>query len=50
MIMKIVEVITTDQETRYHLADDTGQPIEMVLQYLKFKDDSGRVFENYTSL
>lgn len=39
--MKIVEVITTDQKTRYYLADNTGEPIESVLQYLKFKDDAG---------
>jgi len=39
--MKVVEVTTTDQKTRYYLADDMGAPVEPVLQYLRFKDDAG---------
>ena len=29
--MKVVEVTTTDNKTRYYLADDTGAPVEPVL-------------------
>lgn len=39
--MKVVEVKTTDNNTRYYLADDTGAPIEPMLMYLKFMDDAG---------
>lgn len=39
--MKVVEVTTTDNKTRYYLTDDTGIPVEAVLMYLKFKDDAG---------
>lgn len=39
--MRVVEVKTTDQKTRYYLADDAGIPVEPVLQYLKFKDNAG---------
>lgn len=39
--MKVVKVTTTDQKTRYYLADDMGAPVEPVLQYLRFKDDAG---------
>lgn len=39
--MKVVEVTTTDNRTRYYLADDTGAPVEPVLQYLRFKDNAG---------
>jgi len=39
--MKIIEVSTTNNKTRYYLADETGAPVEPVLQYLKFKDNAG---------
>lgn len=39
--MKVVEVTTMDNRTRYYLADDTGVPVEPVLQYLRFKDNAG---------
>ena len=39
--MKVVEVKTTDNKTRYYLADDAGVPVEPVLMYLKFMDDAG---------
>ena len=39
--MKVVEVTTTDNKTRYYLADDAGVPVEPVLMYLKFMDDAG---------
>lgn len=39
--MKVIEVTTTDQRTRYYLADNAGVPIEPVLAYLKFKDGAG---------
>jgi len=39
--MKVIEVTTTDNKTRYYLANETGVPVEPVLQYLKFKDNVG---------
>lgn len=39
--MKVIEVTTTENKTRYYLADEAGAPVEPVLQYLKFKDNSG---------
>ena len=39
--MKVIEVTTTENKTRYYLADDNGTPVEPVLQYLRFKDDTG---------
>ncbi|MFV0466664.1 MAG: site-specific integrase, partial [Lachnospiraceae bacterium] len=39
--MKVIEVTTTDNKTRYYLADETGAPVEPVLQYLRFKDNAG---------
>lgn len=39
--MKVVEVTTTDNRTRYYLSDDAGTPVEPVLQYLRFKDNAG---------
>ena len=39
--MKVIEVITTDNKTRYYLADETRAPVEPVLQYLRFKDNAG---------
>jgi len=39
--MKVIEVTTTDNKTRYYLADETGIPVEPVLQYLRFKDHAG---------
>ena len=39
--MKVVELKTVDGRTRYYLADATGEPVEPVLKYLKFKDNAG---------
>jgi len=39
--MQVVRVKTEDNRTRYYLADDDGLPIEPVLQFLKFKDNTG---------
>lgn len=39
--MKVVELKTTDGKVRYYLASDTGEPVEPVMKYLKFKDNAG---------
>jgi len=39
--MKVVELKTMDGRTRYYLANVTGEPVEPVLKYLKFKDNTG---------
>ena len=38
--MKVVELKTTDGQVRYDLASDTGEPVEPVMKYLKFKDNA----------
>ena len=39
--MKIVQVTTGDDKTRYFLSEDDGTPVEPVLKYLRFKDNYG---------
>ena len=39
--MKVVELKTVEGKVRYYLADDTGEPVQPVLKYLKFKDNTG---------
>lgn len=39
--MQVVTVETSAGQTRYYLAQDTGEPVEPVLQYLKFRDNGG---------
>lgn len=39
--MKVETIITPDNETRYLLVDEKGNPIEPVLRFLRFKDRSG---------
>lgn len=39
--MKVVELKTMEGKVRYYLADDTGEPVQPVLKYLKFKDNAG---------
>lgn len=39
--MKVVELKTVEGKVRYYLADDTGEPLQPVLKYLKFKDNAG---------
>lgn len=39
--MKVVQVKTEDNRTRYYLADDNDLPVEPVLRFLKFKDNTG---------
>lgn len=39
--MEVVQVRTEDNRTRYYLADDDGLPVEPVLRFLKFKDNTG---------
>ena len=38
--MKIVTVKTNQGKERYYLADDNGIPIESVLKFIKFKDNT----------
>lgn len=39
--MKVVRVMTEENRIRYYLADDDGLPVEPVLRFLKFKDNTG---------
>ena len=39
--MKIVQVKTGDERTRYYLSKDDGSPVVPVLKYLQFKDNYG---------
>jgi len=39
--MEVVKVRTEDNRVRYYLADDDGLPVEVVLKFLKFKDNTG---------
>ncbi len=40
--MKVEEIVTPDGEKRYLLVDDSGEPIEPVYKFLKFKDNAGK--------
>ncbi len=39
--MEVVRVKTEENHIRYYLADDDGLPVEPVLRFLKFKDNTG---------
>lgn len=39
--MEVVRVRTEENRIRYYLADDAGLPVEPVLSFLKFKDNTG---------
>ena len=39
--MEVVRVRTEENRIRYYLADDDGLPVEPVLSFLKFKDNTG---------
>lgn len=39
--MKVVTFETSDNKTRYYLADDNDVPVEPVLNYLRFEDNRG---------
>jgi integrase/recombinase XerD len=39
--MRVVPINTSDNKTRYLLLNDVGDPVEPVLKYLKYKDNSG---------
>jgi integrase/recombinase XerD len=39
--MRVETVITSNNKTRYILLTDDGDPVEPVLQYLKYKDNTG---------
>jgi site-specific recombinase XerD len=41
MKMRVEPLITLDNKTRYMLIDTVGEPVEPVLKYIKFKDNSG---------
>jgi site-specific recombinase XerD len=40
--MRVEEIITQENKTRYLLVDDNGEPEEPVLKFLKYKDNSGK--------
>ena len=39
--MEVVKVRNADNHIRYYLNDDNGEPIEEILKFLKFKDNTG---------
>jgi len=39
--MKVVRVRNENNHIRYYLNDDNGEPIEEILKFLKFKDNTG---------
>jgi integrase/recombinase XerD len=39
--MEVVRLMTKDNHIRYYVADDDGLPVEPVLRFLKFKDNTG---------
>lgn len=39
--MKVVTLKTPDGKTRYYLNDDEGTPVQPVMNYLRFKDNTG---------
>lgn len=39
--MKTVKCRTPEGKTRYYLADEAGVPVQVVLKYLKFRDNQG---------
>ena len=39
--MKTVKCKTPEGKTRYYLADESGTPVQVVLNYLKFRDNQG---------
>ena len=39
--MEVVKVRNKDGHIRYYLNDENGEPIEEILKYLKFKDNTG---------
>ena len=43
--MKVEQVITREGKTRYILLNNEGEPVEPVIKFLKFKDNSGSARE-----
>jgi integrase/recombinase XerD len=41
MSMKVESLITGEGKERYMLVDTNGEPVEMVLRYIKYKDNTG---------
>jgi integrase/recombinase XerD len=39
--VKVQPLITSENKTRYILVDNSGEPVEPVLKFIKFKDNSG---------
>lgn len=39
--MRVITLLTQEGKTRYMLLDHNNEPVRPVLQYLKFKDNSG---------
>lgn len=40
--MRVEEIVTSDGKKRYLLVDDSGEPVEPVYKFLKFKDNAGK--------
>ena len=43
--MKVEEILTNEGKTRYILLNNEGKPVEPVIKFLKFKDNSGSARE-----
>lgn len=43
--MKVEQIITKEGKTRYILLNNEGAPVEPVIKFLKFKDNSGSARE-----
>jgi len=39
--MKVIQIRTEGNHIRYYLADEEGFPVESVMKFLKFKDNTG---------
>ncbi|WP_315672092.1 site-specific integrase [Clostridium sp. 19966] len=39
--MRVEALITGEGKERYMLVDDKGEPVEVVLKYIRYKDNSG---------
>lgn len=41
-LMRIQEIVTSENKLRYLVVDDVGEPIKPIVKFLKYKDNSGK--------
>lgn len=41
-LMRIQEILTSENKLRYLVVDDVGEPIKPIVKFLKYKDNSGK--------